>query len=166
MIEPAARKHPHGRGEDFFRRTISFHFPETPPRAWGRLPVNRTRAEIIGNTPTGVGKTDLLRESPERCEKHPHGRGEDPHDAQIRRRFPETPPRAWGRPMNCAVSAWSRRKHPHGRGEDRVLYNVPLGSRETPPRAWGRPNCPSPGAWSSRNTPTGVGKTGDRKAQA
>ena len=60
----------------------------------------------IRNTPTGVGKT---RKSFPKCEedinaddivagKHPHGRGEDSRYGPVPGCYPETPPRAWGRP--------------------------------------------------------------------
>ena len=53
-----ARKHPHGRGEDALTMPASQQNLETPPRAWGR-PSPRVAVDAdVGNTPTGVGKTD------------------------------------------------------------------------------------------------------------
>ena len=52
-----AQKHPHRRGED---GRIGGHHgtgSETPPQAWGRLRGIFTPGGIMGNTPTGVGKT-------------------------------------------------------------------------------------------------------------
>ena len=90
------------------------------------------------NTPTGVGKTEVVVAVVGEGEKHPHGRGEDRDlDDTFTGRL-ETPPRAWGRPrpMPCKplalrntptgvgktsmASPASPRtwKHPHGRGED------------------------------------------------
>ena len=92
------RKHPHVRGED----THVLHRPteheETPPRAWGRP---TTTAEVVngyGNTPTCVGKTDLIMPNSSVYGKHPHVRGEDQKKIFLEYEKIETPPRAWGRP--------------------------------------------------------------------
>jgi len=50
-------KHPHGRGEDDSKSTAHFWQAETPPRAWGRRPIDQAHTAGTGNTPTGVGKT-------------------------------------------------------------------------------------------------------------
>src|SRR5690606_29340084 len=74
----AAWKHPHGRGEDSARAAAGALAEETPPRTWGRPPLNADCMSNIRNTPTDVGKTPrrlLFRGCPR---KHPHGRGEDP----------------------------------------------------------------------------------------
>ncbi|BAW81077.1 hypothetical conserved protein [Candidatus Nitrosoglobus terrae] len=55
------RKHPHGRGEDGAGSLTRHPFVETPPRAWGRLS-DVTRDEVRErNTPTGVGKTEVMQ---------------------------------------------------------------------------------------------------------
>ena len=36
-------------------------FAETPPRAWGRQPLEREGFAKLGNTPTGVGKTSFAK---------------------------------------------------------------------------------------------------------
>ena len=43
------------------RRQIAEPFleKETPPRAWGRPGQGHVAAETVGNTPTGVGKTNI-----------------------------------------------------------------------------------------------------------
>ena len=132
------RKHPHGRGEDPLGIRVEIPAGETPPRAWGRH--NDMKKELIAerNTPTGVGKT---RASPRGCAapgKHPHGRGEDIASSSLSWPSWETPPRAWGRPLesierlqgqgNTPTGVWKTacyrdgdspgEKHPHGRGED------------------------------------------------
>ncbi len=134
---------------------------------------------VIGNTPTGVGKTPSR--SPHRCrhQKHPHGRGEDSSRGNPAGGCPETPQRAWGRPPMVAANAASygntptgvgktcpartlaryRRKHPHGRGEDDIHSEKLDGDEETPPRAWGRLSMAFGTQEIPRNTPTGVGKT-------
>ena len=73
----SGRKHPHGRGEDCGRLRAVRHPGETPPRAWGRLAPCGAGGRDRRNTPTGVGKTLRLMSSAARCQKHPHGRGED-----------------------------------------------------------------------------------------
>jgi len=50
-------KHPHGRGEDLKAYQAYLLLIETPPRAWGRLSMANGHRSMIGNTPTGVGKT-------------------------------------------------------------------------------------------------------------
>ena len=173
------QKHPHGRGEDQCLQTSPLRWPETPPRAWGR-PHRRHQAGLYGgNTPTGVGKTPTRNSRRTKCQKHPHGRGEDSTPSSLARAHLETPPRAWGRLGNLQVSRSLPRntptgvgktypdchctryteKHPHGRGED-----VPGGlhthvTPETPPRAWGRRSRVRLQCTEDGNTPTGVGKT-------
>ena len=172
-------KHPHRRGEDRSLECWNAATMETPPQAWGRLALFRIEIFVIGNTPTGVGKTH--RPWPwSRCrQKHPHRRGED-SVAVMRSHTPvETPPQAWGRhffflavfnydgntPTGVGKTilgrsaVYSTRKHPHRRGEDTAHFVKERLIAETPPQAWGRPRSrllllPMP-----RNTPTGVGKT-------
>ena len=91
------RKHPHGRGEDPPAWLLVTPSPETPPRAWGRLPAVTDSMSTLGNTPTGVGKTSVRPASICACRKHPHGRGEDPSPSRRAWCYWETPPRAWGR---------------------------------------------------------------------
>ncbi len=110
------------------------------------------------NTPTGVGKTVVDAVGVNGEGKHPHGRGEDSITGSGWGASPETPPRAWGRPIRARgtppalgntptgvgktclrLLRWLRLwKHPHGRGED---LRIGIGASllgETPPRAWGR----------------------------
>ena len=54
---PPAQKHPHVRGEDKAWAWWCPATPETPPRAWGRLPSPEVQLAIERNTPTCVGKT-------------------------------------------------------------------------------------------------------------
>ena len=152
---------------------------ETPPRAWGRLLTVRSHTRRTGNTPTGVGKTYLAGRLLRFVEKHPHGRGEDAARARKWYGTPETPPRAWGRPMPSSAAHSSLRntptgvgktkphpskkspnqKHPHGRGEDSAGTPDHDAIGETPPRAWGRQTPTRLNHQGQRNTPTGVGKT-------
>ena len=132
------QKHPHGRGEDsgfFLINPVSL---ETPPRAWGRQLRSFLPERFQRNTPTGVGKTNLVGADMYSAEKHPHGRGEDQTLGDTIPDCQETPPRAWGR-HDCDERTIQRRrntptgvgktdtngdqqkqaeKHPHGRGED------------------------------------------------
>ncbi len=57
------KKHPHGRGEDPDCITVTTLTGETPPRAWGRRTENWRTALVLGNTPTGVGKTNSMMKS-------------------------------------------------------------------------------------------------------
>ena len=172
-------KHPHERGEDTALRASLEKDLETPPRAWGRLPVETLRQRNDGNTPTSVGKTlnSLLHLI--RRKKHPHERGEDPVMWSIFAIWAETPPRAWGRPDFINAVPTTRRntptsvgktlkgipfpcgqwKHPHERGEDNIRTQIQTITQETPPRAWGRRADILTPACIQGNTPTSVGKT-------
>ena len=155
---------------------------ETPPRAWGRPALTALSGGNVGNTPTGVGKTQPAIKPPMRTRKHPHGRGEDTISGYAKRARRETPPRAWGRLSDfqragqaarntptgvgkthlVARSVRCTRKHPHGRGEDLPHLAERWRWLETPPRAWGRRSGSGDDDLSGGNTPTGVGKTGFR----
>ena len=71
------QKHPHRRGEDVVSKSKVRSSSETPPQAWGRRFLAAVAAAVIGNTPTGVGKTTGGRISEVKKKKHPHRRGED-----------------------------------------------------------------------------------------
>ena len=141
VIPCIRRKHPHGRGEDDADLRGADLRGETPPRAWGRRVIHRGGDGVVGNTPTGVGKTTATVLHHALGQKHPHGRGEDNGGGRRNHYHLETPPRAWGRPLFVkSVSDNSRntptgvgktetiqdiktiyQKHPHGRGEDKPL---------------------------------------------
>ncbi len=72
------KKHPHVRGEDLQSHASMAMMPETPPRAWGRLGFTQCFASQRRNTPTCVGKTNILTVGVDVPQKHPHVRGEDP----------------------------------------------------------------------------------------
>ena len=131
-------EHPHVRGEDDSDVDTPCRFSGTPPRAWGRLSLASDKQRAAGNTPTCVGKTNREREIADMSRKHPHVRGEDACRLWKKDNGVETPPRAWGRPLDgqaelstcrntptcvgktstayCRSS--SPQKHPHVRGED------------------------------------------------
>ncbi len=90
---------------------------ETPPRAWGRHFYNLTSLLYLGNTPTGVGKTDSGMIIANKQEKHPHGRGEDLNANVTAGGSVETPPRAWGRPVLLYFLSLSSGNTPTGVGK-------------------------------------------------
>ena len=157
-ICPGVQKHPHERGEDQLLFQILVTITETPPRAWGRLPLRLAHILISGNTPTSVGKTPYNWSATLPWQKHPHERGEDGAGLRAGDERSETPPRAWGRLFTCvyAVSLSGNTptsvgktmnadlhmsedlKHPHERGEDKSVAAASRAGSETPPRAWGR----------------------------
>ena len=146
-------KHPHGRGEDIAWANGLWVAIETPPRAWERHPRGATSGYHGGNTPTGVGKTCRSGQCVRLCKKHPHGRGEDRLTPPIVCAPVETPPRAWGRPLEQE-------------GAMKYLRNTPTGVGKTPfgVRAYLSPQKHPHGRVVSydlfhENTPTGVGKT-------
>ena len=178
----AGKKHPHGCGEDGRRGVEGDGRVETPPRVWGRPLQSVSLLTTIGNTPTGVGKTIRGQRCQLRCQKHPHGCGEDALLRATDYMNTETPPRVWGRhqfvghlghlrgntptgvgkTIRTDGTRTDNRKHPHGCGEDGTDIARRGACVETPPRVWGRP----PGACVTcvpyGNTPTGVGKTEGR----
>ena len=180
MCGQPSRKHPHERGEDYFSRRMSARCRETPPRAWGRRPIQVLDTLPSRNTPTSVGKTFGRWRGANVPGKHPHERGEDFMESLGASTGSETPPRAWGRlscptisniqPRNTPTSVGKtncrfnqrghKRKHPHERGEDRSATSALGGHLETPPRAWGRRWACVHGIKDFGNTPTSVGKTG------
>ena len=173
------QKHPHERGEDWRRWRELKPYPETPPRAWGRLCQVSPGSQYFGNTPTSVGKTVVENVHRLHVKKHPHERGEDQFELSLSITSEETPPRAWGRLEGIAISLLtlrntptsvgktkrtakrptSTRKHPHERGEDLRICRSRRSVMETPPRAWGRPLQGSILLHRLGNTPTSVGKT-------
>ena len=181
LLTPLAsnRKHPHRRGEDNVAQRQCVFRQETPPQAWGRPHPFELPRSGAGNTPTGVGKTDVDNLARFPSWKHPHRRGEDFSYRQCRTSHEETPPQAWGR-LICrnGVSTEQRNtptgvgktsrslariprdwKHPHRRGEDISGKNLSCYVLETPPQAWGRLDVMRCGDKVTGNTPTGVGKT-------
>ena len=71
----------------------------------------------------------------------------------------ETPPRAWGRPIEIVKQSFVQGNTPTGVGKTDLPYDQILLRQETPPRAWGRRGWMLAGALALGNTPTGVGKT-------
>ena len=92
---------------------------------------------------------------------------------------PETPPHAWGRPIQknkinadlrntptCmgktdvyAFKPERNWKHPHMHGEDTIFLLLHSPKTETPPHAWGRQHKYMLLSPVGRNTPTCMGKT-------
>ena len=72
---------------------------ETPPRAWGRRWDKNPNIANFRNTPTCMGKTVKWQWMTAGDEKHPHVHGEDIIMARSSENPWETPPRAWGRPI-------------------------------------------------------------------
>ena len=152
---------------------------ETPPRAWGRRALLSLERSGLRNTPTCVGKTFGAPVFSLIYQKHPHVRGEDTYQFSRPSASLETPPRAWGRRLECggaglasrntptcvgkthikAFQKFNARKHPHVRGEDSCQTETFASSQETPPRAWGRRVAHAPVRGLLGNTPTCVGKT-------
>jgi len=171
--------HPHVRGEDGCSASRWPWGNGSPPRAWGRplgqLHINRASRF----TPTCVGKTARSWAISDTASVHPHVRGEDSSSHACCSGVTGSPPRAWGRLDNDALSRLGHRftptcvgkttcpspsfaadtVHPHVRGEDGSpggKYSTHIGS---PPRAWGRRLNQTVLAGRFRFTPTCVGKT-------
>ena len=92
-------KHPHMRGEDANNNSLLLIAFETPPHAWGRPDGSGPGGSLYRNTPTCVGKTRKARLPSAPRRKHPHMRGEDIRNLNGGVGNTETPPHAWGRPL-------------------------------------------------------------------
>ena len=106
------RKHPHVRGEDEGIPPPSASCRETPPRAWGRRKHPADFSLYQRNTPTCVGKTEVVDYLGFAIEKHPHVRGEDGYALGGKALPEETPPRAWGRPEGLTLATLEKRNTP------------------------------------------------------
>ena len=133
------------RGEDRPRWAARRSAIETPPRAWGRPVARAASSAFWGNTPTCVGKTKQDEKTGKYEQKHPHVRGEDKSFGTESYAATETPPRAWGRPLDKLIDektfrntptcvgktpfglypGYEIKKHPHVRGEDAAVEQVP-----------------------------------------
>ncbi len=172
--------HPHVRGEDLKNAQEKLLGTGSPPRAWGRPEELRELPLCERFTPTCVGKTPRggLRFS--RGSVHPHVRGEDEVREEENRVRIGSPPRAWGRRLQCSDGHGLFRftptcvgktrgrvgdgthpsVHPHVRGEDfgeGIRFPRDTGS---PPRAWGRRHYPAGGARSPGSPPRAWGRHG------
>ena len=74
----------------------AFAISETPPLAWGILPLHITVVRSGRNTPTRVGNIPPIHALSEICFKHPHSRGEYDWCVEKYPEQAETPPLAWG----------------------------------------------------------------------
>ncbi len=187
------------RGENLGSQCSLLYSMETPPHAWGKPDTGRNEPADCRNTPTCVGKTRSCKCKDIVNQKHPHMRGENepttqntiaewkhPHMRGENQQLPkwfesngETPPHAWGKPVQKSFVSLSFRntptcvgktlryvrlcsvyqKHPHMRGENVVPVPSARCVIETPPHAWGKPMIGLAKIVLSRNTPTCVGKT-------
>jgi len=108
-IEPAvpsalAKGHPHVCGEEKSLDVKPRLELGTPPRVWGRVesdPHSETRG---GDTPTCVGKRNILFCCVCTSEGHPHVCGEEWTAFMQEQAQTGTPPRVWGRELKGNVS--------------------------------------------------------------
>ena len=116
-----SEKHPHRRGEDPVQGGLRTTLTETPPQAWGRPAIFDALSDIVGNTPTGVGKTRLSVVMVSESGKHPHRRGEDPSLKLFAGITAETPPQAWGRQREAITLTRTYRNTPTGVGKTSLM---------------------------------------------
>ena len=128
----------------------------SPPRTWGRCPIDTGNGQTLGSpprtwgrwlndhdfqpgdrfTPTHVGK--ICRRDQGRCFRkvHPHARGEDLICMEIDLSSPRFTPTHVGKMCGSRPSPVPRQVHPHARGEDsRVISGA--GAYEVHPHARG-----------------------------
>src|SRR5690606_39303770 len=91
--------------------------PEAPTRACVIPADGAAQGWAVGNTPTGVGKTQAAATNSCVRRKHPHGRGEDWRRPSCPPTGLETPPRAWGRLAALVGASQPARNTPTGVGK-------------------------------------------------
>ena len=156
-VPPAAAVHPHGRGDNGFRRIRRVVCPGSPPRAWGQWRLTGARISGIRFTPTGVGTMPPPTPPTSPPPVHPHGRGDNsriPSEITIIVRF--TPTGVGTIPVKGAKRLRSP-VHPHGRGDNRSRLQCAPDHLGSPPRAWGQFLRRTRRRAANRFTPTGVG---------
>jgi len=174
--------HPHGRGEKRAPRSPRSRNCGSPPRAWGKVPVEPAPTVNGRFTPTGVGKRSAGHRARGNPGVHPHGRGEKVQGKLNRRAHCGSPPRAWGK-VDALEAHWGRTRftptgvgkrrdardpacaakvHPHGRGEKGIVVGLAAENVGSPPRAWGKDDHRARGRAVRGFTPTGVGKRSPR----
>ncbi len=150
--------HPHVRGEGVGKVAKLAHYSGSPPRAWGRRPLQRHDLVVVRFTPTCVGKAMMQCLTTQTQAVHPHVRGEGKY------RKPEPKPIIRFTPT-CVGKAgilWRvvvcRAVHPHVRGEGGYGVLAGVSIVGSPPRAWGRLIPTIYATVHKRFTPTCVGK--------
>ena len=151
--------HPHACGEDSSPEHKAEVTDGSPPRMWGRPPIQRRFLFGLRFTPTHVGKTPTppeLAGAPVGSPPRMWGRLLDHRGADPRGRF--TPTHV-GKTITQKTVTGRETVHPHACGEDRTRARPSRASTGSPPRMWGRHVHrlrPHP---ALRFTPTHVGKT-------
>ena len=174
---PSYPVHPHGRGDNGYKRVLRSSQGGSPPRAWGQYARGVGDRRSARFTPTGVGTIASERRRGRWRAVHPHGRGDNHVHAGRLRCLCGSPPRAWGQSPTltrtptvtrftptgvgtiCRTGSASEALpvHPHGRGDNRVSRRASSDAHGSPPRAWGQSLRALASAFGARFTPTGVG---------
>ena len=128
-------------------------------------------------TPTGVGTIGARLIERGDSTVHPHGRGDNRRDAQLRLDAGGSPPRAWGQSgaegdrqrsqrftptgvgtiLLFAEALVLQAVHPHGRGDNSASISGWRRCIGSPPRAWGQCDYANDPVRPGRFTPMGVG---------
>ncbi len=151
--------HPHACGDDPFIEAPLALPRGSPPRVWGRLPLQPFLLDTPRFTPTRVGTTRPGDSEPDRQPGSPPrvwGRLDIVAAAIRAERF--TPTRVGTTLPHCARAGASS-VHPHACGDDADQRSRGRHADGSPPRVWGRPPLVEPSAFVGRFTPTRVGTT-------
>ena len=97
LMKNLSRGHPHVCGEESNTNDVSSATRGTPPRVWGRVFLCLWNRKPSGDTPTCVGKSDLLYVIHDTYQGHPHVCGEENAVNGLFLAYIGTPPRVWGR---------------------------------------------------------------------
>ena len=166
------------RGENDSGKEKCLFFTGSPPHAWGKFVQFLCLLIPCRFTPTCVGKIPAVVSDLSGSPVHPHMRGENSMDGNLRMSLNGSPPHAWGKLLlirrlrqhhrftpTCVGKICVKEHtylplsvHPHMRGENHfqaARHQVKFGS---PPHAWGKCRSQCCAFCPRRFTPTCVGK--------
>ncbi len=129
-----AGDHPHACGENASNALVILTGLGSPPRVWGKLPNVALPFEILGITPTRVGKTAVVGGIGVASGDHPHACGENLGGNTSSRIASGSPPRVWGKLVRCPRRRLHRRITPTRVGKTRI-------GKSASPTLWDHPHA-------------------------
>ncbi|SDQ03930.1 hypothetical protein SAMN05428996_0014 [Quadrisphaera sp. DSM 44207] len=152
--------HPHVHGDGRCCLTQVSSTPGSPPRAWGRHHLARSRVQIRRITPTCMGTAANRRAARRASGGSPPRAWGRRHPARPRRDGVGITPTCMGTARRGPPRARQLGDHPHVHGDGEGVSSSRGGSGGSPPRAWGRRRMRSSSSMISRITPTCMGTAG------
>ncbi len=145
-------------GEKCWIFSLIFPLREIPPLVWGEVKIFHYSVISYRDTPTCVGKIELVFRPIFVPRRYPHFRGEKGLCSPVLPGLLEIPPLAWGeatfiqtnkrtrrdtptcvgKSTKCHVSCDQPRRYPHSRGEKQTKERKTLLTLEIPQLVWGK----------------------------